>query len=216
MAHTSVAQIRRRWTAGLLLVVAAGVVHAAPPPDNASRTPSGPERAQRNMDAPRNSDPEGEKFEKSAPARLSKPDRAFMTKAAGGLLFQQEAAKLGVERAQDPQLAALARTLQTDAASGLSGLQRVARDHNYPLPDAVPEGRRPLLARLGALSGEAFDSAFRLQVGIQDRRDDVRLYERALRTTVVPDFRAWLESRLPAERARLDAARQLEQQSMQR
>ncbi|MDM0030374.1 DUF4142 domain-containing protein [Variovorax saccharolyticus] len=165
----------------------------------------------RNITAPeaRNDNPEGEGMAKSAPMALGKADRAFVTKAATGGLFEVEASRLAASRAADPRVKALAARLVRDHAEAHDALHRVALAHNYPLPDQLSEDQRALVAQLAGLQGKAFDSAFRQRVGIDAHVASIKLFERGSRSTRVPDLKAWIAATLPKMREHLKQARAL-------
>ncbi len=187
------------------LAFTGAAAHAA----NEASHPAAPERSQRaQADKPgaRNNNPEGEGTTKSAPSAISKADRDFVTKAAGASLYEMEAARLAESRAADPKLKAFAQTLQRDHQRAMEGLKQISLDHNYPLPEHAPEDKAAILARLQSLSGKEFDTVFRLQVGIEDHKDDIKLMERARRASRTPDIRAWIDQSLPVMRRHLEQA----------
>lgn len=155
-----------------------------------------PSRSMKGPEA-RNNNPEGEGLAKSAPSRLGKSDRAFMTKAGGNGLFEIEAARLASERASDPAIKSLAASLTKDHRAALDSLSKVALAHNYPLPEQVPEDKRAVLARLAAVKGPDFDRAFRAEIGVKAHEADIKMFERASRATRTADLKAWIEQTLP-------------------
>ena len=194
-------------TSCLLAALAFG--GAAAQAANESSHPAAPERSQRaqaEKPGARDNNPEGEGTTKSAPAFISKADRDFVTKAAGSSLYEMEAAKLAESRAADPRLKAFAQTLQRDHQRAFEGLKQISLQHNYPLPEQSPEDKTAILARLKSLSGKEFDTVFRLQVGIEDHREDIKLLERARRTTRTADIRVWIDQSLPVMRHHLEQA----------
>lgn len=146
---------------------------------------------------------------KIAPARLSKADQEFMTKAAASSLYEVEASRLAASRASDPRVKAFADVLIRDHAQALESLKQVALNHNYPLPDQLSEDKRAVVSRLAALSGIEFDRAFRQQVGVADHESDIKMLERARRSTRVPDMKEWIDKALPKLREHLRQALEL-------
>ena len=190
-------------------ILAVGILAMAPPTFAAGETEQ--PRPSRSMTGPeaRNNNPEGEGLSKSAPSRLGKADRAFMTKAAGSNLYELAAARLASERSSDPRVKAFAATLIREHGQAQEALKKVALDHNYPLPDQPPEDKRPMLARLAVLSGQEFDRAFRNEVGVKDHQADIKTFERASRATRTPDLKAWIEKTLPKPKEHLRHALEL-------
>jgi putative membrane protein len=169
------------------------VCHAADDLDRAkpSRTITGPEAR------------------KTAPARLSKADQEFMTKAAASGLYEVEASRLAASRASDARVKAFANALISDHAQALESLKQVALNHNYPLPDQLAEDKRAVVSRLAALSGNEFDRAFLQQAGVADHESDIKMLERARRSTRAPDIKEWIDKTLPRLREHLRQALEL-------
>jgi len=166
----------------------------------------------RSISAPqaRNDNPEGEGMAKSAPMGLGKADRAFVTKAATGGLFEVEASKLAGSRAADPRVKALAASLVRDHTQAHDTLHRVAQAHNYPLPEQLSEDQQARVSHLASLKGKDFDAAFRQRVGIDAHVASIKLFERGSRSTRVPDLKEWIDAMLPKMREHLKQARALE------
>ena len=192
-------------------IVALGLLALAPATHAADETDR--PMPSRNMTGPeaRNNNPEGEGLSKSAPSRLGKADRAFMTKARGNGLYEIAAAKLAIERASDPRVIAFASTLVRDHAQAQRALGKVASSHNYPLPEQPPDNKRAALAQLAALSGPSFDRAFRNEVGVKAQQAEIKLLERTLRSTRTPDLKDWIETTLPMLEAHLKRALELKE-----
>ncbi|VWX62501.1 conserved exported hypothetical protein [Burkholderiales bacterium 8X] len=179
----------------------------------ATDTPSAPERSHRNTSSPgggQNNNPEGSDMEKSAPAALGRADRSFITKVAGNGLYELEASRLAATRASDPKVKKLAAQTVAENTQARKELEELASKHNYPLPSRMPEDKQPLVTKLSQIKGKDFDRFYVHQVAVKDRKDDLKLAERALRATKTGDVKAWIDKHLPLMKARLQAAEDIE------
>ena len=154
----------------------------------------------------RNNNPEGEGLSKSAPSKISKADRSFVTKAAAGSLFEIQAAKLAESRATDSRTKEFAGMLARDHGKALEGLKAISVSHNYPLPDRLPADKQATIDRFASLSGKNFDTEFRQEIGIKAHEADIKLFESASRATRTPDIKAWIDATLPTLKAHLKHA----------
>jgi putative membrane protein len=193
--------------AALMLLALATLMPAAQAADRPGSS-STPQRGQQSDSEPgaSSTNPEGEGVSKSTPGRIGKADRAFVTKAAAGNLYEIEASKLADSRASDPQIKALAQALVRDHSQALAELKSIAASHNYPLPEQLTDDKRAIVQRLKSMSGKEFDQAYRQQVGIRDHGADIKLFERASRATRVPDLKAWIDKTLPTLKSHLKHA----------
>jgi putative membrane protein len=170
--------------------------------------PAGQPPSQRSSDA-RNGNPEGEGLSKATPARIGKADRAFVTKAAASGMFEVEASRLAASRAASADVKALAATILEDHLQAHKGLQQISLAHNYPLPETLSDAQSAQVKRLSSLSGAAFDSAYRREVGIQAHEDAIKAFKSASRATRTPDLKRWVDQSLPKLMEHLEAARRL-------
>lgn len=159
--------------------------------------------------AAQENNPEGSGMAKSRPAQLGKADRAFVTKAAGGGLYEVEVSKLAESRASDPAVKQFAAMLVKDHTAANEELKQFAAAHNYPLPSVPPKDKQAAIDRLAKLSGARFDTAYREEVGLKDHKEDIKLFERASRATGNQLLKAWVDKTLPTLREHLKHAEEL-------
>lgn len=167
-----------------------------------------PSRSMTSGDA-RNNNPEGERLAKSAPSGLGKADRAFITKAAEGSLFELAAAELALKKSSDARVKQYASALAKEHGAALKGLKQVGVNHNYPLPEELTQESSQRLDRLKDLSGHAFDRAFKADVGLKANQEDIKLLKRAKRATRNQDLGAWIDQTLPVVEKQIERAMQL-------
>jgi len=196
--------MNKRTLAHILLslgVLSASCVSHAAEPENAPK-------ASRNIrgDEARNNNPEGEGLAKSAPARLGRADRAFITKAAEGRLFEIAAAELAAKRSTDARIKEFSESSIRESKQALQALKQVGVSHNYPLPEELTDASRKVMARLEKLSGRNFDRSFRQEVGIKANEQDIDLLKRSKRATRNEDLTAWIDHTLPSLKRQKDRA----------
>jgi len=177
--------------------------HSAEPTDKPR-----PTRSMTGADA-RNNNPEGEGLAKSAPSGLGKADRAFITKAAEGSLFELAAAELALKKSSDARVKQYAAAMAKEHGAALKGLKQVGVNHNYPLPEELTQESAKRLDRLKDLSGQDFDNAFKSDVGLNANEEDTKLLKRAKRATRNQDLGAWIDQTLPVLQKQMQRATQL-------
>ena len=140
---------------------------------------------------------------------LNPADKAFVTKVAGGGLYEVEVAKLAVEKANDPAVKSFATLLVDDHSAANAELKALAAMRDVKLPDTVPPEKKKVMAELGKKSGASFDQAFVKQVGIKDHEDNIKLFESASRDTKDGQLKDWVDKTLPTLKGHLGAAQKL-------
>lgn len=153
--------------------------------------------------------------EKSNPAnttntnKLSRADRNFVEDALKGGLYEEAAARIGVERASTPSVKAFAEMLASQHGAANAELRQLASTWNVDIPDKLPLMKRRAVDKLRDAKDEDFEQEFIKQVGVDDHRDDIKRFEEAAREAKDPNIRAWAEKTLPTLREHLAAARDL-------
>ena len=142
--------------------------------------------------------------------RLASDDRAFIKQAAGAGIYEVEASKLAVQKAQSPQVRKFAQMLVQQHTVANAQLKSLAEDKSYTFPVEMPSAKRSTLASLSQSSGAAFDTAYVQQVGIKDHKTDIKHFETAARSAKDPDLKAWAGNTLPSLKEHLAAAEALE------
>ena len=144
----------------------------------------------------------------SAPrASISEGDRVFMTKAAGGGLYEVEVSKLAEQKASDQGVKEMASMLVKDHSAANSELMQLASSKGVTLPDKMPADKQAVIKKLSGRSGASFDTEYMRMVGISDHQKDIRLFENGSRNAKDPELKAWIDKTLPTLRAHLSHAK---------
>ena len=126
---------------------------------------------------------------------LSKNDREFFTKAAAGGMYEVEAGKLAESRGTDPAVKAYGSMLVKDHGTANDELKALASRKGVTLPAALPGDKQK---RLDKLSKEKnFDKEFVEEVGLDDHKKDIALFEKASKGADDADVKAFATKTLP-------------------
>jgi putative membrane protein len=142
--------------------------------------------------------------------RVSDAERAFMTRAAAGGLYEMEVSRLAAERATSPRVRAYARMVAQRDAWSIDELSALMRAKGVQPPAALAADKATKLQRLAALKPSAnFDLGYVRVVGVEDQSANIALFEQARAQARDRDLRAWIDRMLPLLRSQLAIARDL-------
>jgi putative membrane protein len=144
-----------------------------------------------------------------AGAKVARADRSFMTKVAGGGMFEVEAAKMAEQKATDPAIKEHAAKLVKDHTQANSELMQLASSKGVTLPAKLPRDKQGELDKLSKLSGAAFDRDFMRRVGIADHQADIKEFEKGSRSAKDPELKSWIDKTLPGLRDHLAQAQKI-------
>lgn len=136
-------------------------------------------------------------------ASIRASDRTFMTKAAGGGLYEVEVSRLAEQKATDPSVKELAAMLVKDHTAANEELKQLASNKGVSLPTKPPRDKQTALDSLSRMSGASFDREYMRKVGIADHQADIKLFENGSRTARDPELKAWIDKTLPTLRQHL-------------
>lgn len=192
-------------TACLLVMSGCGQRAPAPPaaPDSAE-----PELTQTAPDDSTYTGSAGRKEDTAAAVDSASADAAFIRSAAESDLLEVELGQLAREKAVSRDVREYAAMLVQDHRKTERELQRLANDMGVAVPGALTSAKREQLERLRAAGGDAFDRAFARQT-LRGHREAVEMYERAARSALEADVRAYASERLPTLREHLRLAQAL-------
>jgi len=142
-------------------------------------------------------------------------DRTFMTKAAGGGMYEVAVSKLAAEKATSPAVKDYAQMLVTDHTAANDQLKALAATKGVALPADMPADKKAKLNALAKTSGATFDRAYIDRVGITDHQADIRLFDTASRSAKDADVKAWAAKTLPTLKEHLTEAQGLSKEGRQ-
>jgi putative membrane protein len=137
-------------------------------------------------------------------AEVSKKDQEFFTKAAGGGMFEVEAGKLAQSKGQLEGVKSLGGMLVKDHAAANDELKALAAKKGAALPPGVPADKQKKLDKLSA--AKDFDKEFVNEVGLQDHKVDISLFENTSKNADDPDVKAFAAKTLPTLKAHREHA----------
>jgi putative membrane protein len=144
-------------------------------------------------------------------SKLDRSDHNFVVTVAEDGRFEVEAAKLAASKASSPEVKSFANLMVDDHTKANSELAQLATAKGVELPSSMPRAKSLQLEKLAKLSGDKFDREFAHEVGIEDHKKDIKLFEKQSKDAKDPELKAWIDKTLPTLRAHLEAAAKLPQ-----
>lgn len=121
---------------------------------------------------------------------LSKGDQRILKELAQANMAEVAAGTIALQKATRQDVKAFAQQMVDDHTRGLQAVQEVAQSKNVTLP-AEPDARhKKMAARLGKLSGEAFDQAYLANAGLSDHKAAMQKVVAAQKKASDPDVKA--------------------------
>ncbi|RZI84853.1 MAG: DUF4142 domain-containing protein [Rubrivivax sp.] len=139
---------------------------------------------------------------------LKDGDRRFLAAASERGAHNLALARLGFDKAKEPEVKLFAERLLTDHQRTQEALQRLASTGGVDI--AGPADRLDDVQRLAQASGNEFDARLLELLGIQAQRADIALYEKAVTDAENPAVRAFAQDTLRSLRRHLGAAQELQ------
>jgi len=137
-------------------------------------------------------------------AEMSKSDQEFLSKAAGGGLYEVEAGKLAQQKGSTESVKSFGAMLVKDHGAANDELKALASRKGAQLPTTVPADKQKKLEKIS--SAKNFDAEFMKEVGVDDHKTDIALFEKASKGADDPDVKAFAAKTLPTLKAHKDHA----------
>jgi len=142
-------------------------------------------------------------------AKVSSADRNMMRSIAQTNLAEIAMGKLALSKSQNDDVKTFAQKMIDDHTTALNDLQQLAQSKGVTLP-TTPDGKHQAAAKkLGALSGEKFDTAYKTQAGVKDHREAHNILQRAATKAKDPDLKAYITKTSAAVDTHLQTAQQM-------
>ena len=139
-----------------------------------------------------------------AHAEVSKKDQEFFTKAGGGGLYEVEAGKLAQQKGGSEAVKSYGAMLVKDHGAANEELKALAKSKGAVLPEAVPADKQKRLEKIA--SAKDFDKEFVKEVGIDDHKMDVALFENTSKRADDAEVKAFASKTLPTLKAHKEHA----------
>ena len=140
----------------------------------------------------------------AAHAQASKKDQEFMTKAAAGGLYEVQAGTLAQEKGRAPTVKSFGEMLIKDHSAANDELKALAATKGVTLPAALPADKKKRLDKIA--KAKDFDKEFVDEVGLDDHKKDIQLFEKASKDADDADVKAFATKTLPTLKAHREHA----------
>lgn len=137
-------------------------------------------------------------------ADVSKKDQEFFTKAAAGGMYEVEAGKLAQARGTSEPVKSYGATLVKDHGMANDELKSLAAAKGAKLPATLPADKQKRLDKIG--KARNFDKEFIDEVGLDDHKKDIGLFEKAAKDADDADVKAFAARTLPTLKAHREHA----------
>lgn len=141
----------------------------------------------------------------------SSADAKFMERAARDGMAEVELGHLAEQKAQSPEVKALAQRLVTDHTQANHELMQIAQNAGVQLPKGIGKKNSEERAKLEKLSGQAFDRAFVHGV-VRDHQKDVKEFQHQASAAQDPQLKSFVQQTLPVMEEHLHMAQQAQKQ----
>ena len=132
-------------------------------------------------------------------AEVVTKDQEFLVKAASGGLYEVQAGQLAQEKGQSAGVRAFGAALVKDHGVANDELKALAARKGVELPAAIAADKKVRLAHLAQTKN--FDREFIEEVGLDDHKSDIWLFEMAANESEDADIKLFAVKTLPALRA---------------
>lgn len=144
-------------------------------------------------------------------AEVSKKDQEFFTKAGGGGMYEVEAGKLAQGKGQSDGVKSFGGMLVKDHGMANDELKALAAKKGASLPPGVPADKQKKLDKLS--KAKDFDKEFVNEVGLDDHKVDIALFEKTSKDADDADVKAFAAKTLPTLKAHREHAESLKKGS---
>lgn len=132
----------------------------------------------------------------TACAEASSKDQEFLTKAAAGGLYEVEAGKLAEVKGASEEVKAFGAMLTKDHGIANDELRQLAMNKGVSLPNQISATKQSRLDKIS--KAKNFDLEFVKEVGMDDHKNDIALFEKAATGSDESDVKAFARKSLPA------------------
>jgi len=145
----------------------------------------------------------------AATGSLSKADQKIVMDMARANMAEIEAGKLAQSKSQNDQVKNFAQQMIDDHTKALNDVQALAQSKGVTLPTDLDAKHKAMAAKLGNMSGDAFDRAYMSQAGVSDHKTVHAMLARDQSRAKDPDVKALAAKMLPTVEQHLNSAQQM-------
>lgn len=136
------------------------------------------------------------------------PDEGFVREAASGGKMEVELGRYASKHAADPQVVRFGQRMVADHGKVNAELERIAKRESIVLPREQAVEEDPLVKKLTALKGAAFDREY-MKAMVEDHEEDVAKFREKAESAVAPEVKAFAQKTLPTLEEHLKAAKDI-------
>ena len=141
---------------------------------------------------------------------LTLAEKEFMRKAAGGNLAEVQMAQLALKNGESAQVKEFAQKMIDDHGMANKQLEQIAQDKGVlNFKPTLSEEDAALYARMGSMTGSAFDTAY-IKHAVADHETDVKEYKTEEKKLKDADLKAYDEKTLPIIEGHLKMAKEMQ------
>lgn len=144
----------------------------------------------------------------AAHADVSKKDEEFLQKAAAGGEYEVQAGGLAQSKGQSESVKSFGAMLVKDHGAANEELKTLAARKGVTLPATLPAAKQKRLEKIAA--AKDFDKDFVKEVGLDDHKEDIRLFAKAGKDAEDADVKAFATKTLPTLKAHREHAEGLQ------
>jgi putative membrane protein len=138
-------------------------------------------------------------------------DAGFIEQVAQDGKAEVDLAQLAQQKAQSPDVKALAQRLATDHTKSNQQLMQVAQKEGAQPPTSASKDGSKARSKLEKLNGQAFDEAFVKEV-VQDHQKDIKYFQQQQASLQDLQLKSFAQQTLPVLQQHLQMARQVASQ----
>jgi putative membrane protein len=144
-----------------------------------------------------------------AAATMSKADQKILSDMAQANMSEIENAKLAQGKSQNDQVKTFAQQMIDDHGKALTDIQQLATSKGVTLPTELDKQHKAMSDKLGAMSGDAFDKAYKARAGVSDHKKMHSMLVSAEKRAKDPELKALIGRIAPTVDQHLKAAQQM-------
>lgn len=145
-----------------------------------------------------------------AAAQQQQPANSFLQEAARDNMAEVKMADVAQERASSDEVKYYAKQLKASHEVAKERLEEIADNQDVDLPDEPNDQQQQKQDKLSKLEGQQFDRQY-LQTMIEGHKKTIQEFEQQAKTGPDQQVRQYAKNNLPALRAHLEMAQQLQQ-----
>lgn len=145
----------------------------------------------------------------SATAKLTAADKKAIMDMAMSNMAEVEMGKMAQDKSQNAEVKAFGQKMVEDHGKALTEVQTLAQAKGMMLPTELDAKHKAMGAKLGKMSGDAFDKAYTMQGGVAAHKDTLAKLQKASKAVKDADVKGQVDKMIPVVQEHLKHAEQL-------